>query len=567
MRRIWEFEQECLGNSQMNRRWQVGACFFAGVMALGCAQTGSLARKEKLPASLLQAATGATRTDYVKTVLRSDIDRETNNAPPDRRGEQVPPNGMAEQTIAPVGAVSADGLVAAQGVGASNMVDQRIQYASLTEPAADEPGIPALPESIPPSPAPAAVSLPNTVSGPLRTGKSDEADRVARMRTLAERIAERMPDRLDEFMREVRLGAAQGNWDAVMASWSVDLEFASRVAPTDRLTLSPARPSEHRVSSLTDALKRDLPETRNSSSASSDEYSNSSTSPARVTSVATKNVDANELPMERSFETSPTSLSGTGSNPSRVVPYRPVTDGPTLGESRERRSGPIDFVSLAEQATNRSPGEGSDPFQWKVYGRLLYAMAGERERALAPIEGMDSADRRFWRSYVYALDRYFDEDGHRRPSARATQAAVALRESVDALAERADLEITDPIFCKAVHSFGHFEEFDRYEFRAGEGVVVYWEARQFVSAESADGYRTRMKAEFEIVDSQGNRRHRFEQKFKDDVCRRKRSDYFNVVVFEWPSDLTPGDYSLRVTVTDLQSDKIAEKRQSFRIIR
>ncbi len=76
-----------------------------------------------------------------------------------------------------------------------------------------------------------------------------------------------------------------------------------------------------------------------------------------------------------------------------------------------------------------------------------------------------------------------------------------------------------------------------------------------------------MKAEFEIVDSQGNRRHRFEQRFKDDVCKRKRTDYFNVVVFEWPRDLAPGDYSLRVTVTDLASQKIAEKKGSFRIVR
>jgi hypothetical protein len=227
----------------------------------------------------------------------------------------------------------------------------------------------------------------------------------------------------------------------------------------------------------------------------------------------------------------------------------------------------IDFASFAEEMSGRSAVEGSDPNRFQVYSRLLYAMAGERDRALAPIEGMTPPERRFWRSYVYAFDRYLDHENAKRPATRAAQTTVAIKESLDALAEQADLELSDPIFCKAVHSFGNYEEFDRYEFKAGDGVVVYWEVKQFSSVDSAEGYRTRMKAEFEIIDSQGNRRHRFEQRFKDDVCKRKRTDYFNVVVFEWPGDLTPGDYSLRVTVTDLASQKIAEKKGSFRIVR
>jgi hypothetical protein len=369
---------------------------------------------------------------------------------------------------------------------------------------------------------------------------ADESMRTERMRTIALRIRETMPDRLDEFMKETRQGASQGNWDAVMASWEVDLEFAG------------SRPIEHRASSLSDALRRDLPTAESGRPMRVEEPV-----PARMTSVTS--------PVPAEPQTLPVPVSPPGGE--RIVPYRPSTEGLTVESSARQATPGIDFASFAEEMSGRSAREGSDPNRFKVYSRLLYAMAGERDRALAPIEGMNPAERRFWRSYVYAFDRYLDEENAKRPATRAAQTTVAIKESLDALAEQADLEMSDPIFCKAVHSFGNYEEFDRYEFKAGDGVVVYWEVKQFSSIDSVEGYRTRMKAEFEIIDSQGNRQHRFEQRFKDDVCKRRRTDYFNVVVFEWPRDLAPGDYSLRVTVTDLSSQKIAEKKGSFRIIR
>ncbi|MBY0586701.1 hypothetical protein K2X85_05970 [bacterium] len=525
----------------MKTLWIVGSLIVGGILSLGCAQTKSLARKERLPASLLQAASAPIQAENVSSVLKPGMGTQeygSNNGASSLATAM--PNAPDDPRTGPP-AINA----AYTGTG-----DPRIQYVSLTEPAGgDQPPIPALPESIPP----AYSSIPPAVSSDRPM--VDERVRTQRMRQLAQRVQQSMPDRLDDFMREVRQGAAQGNWDEVMASWEVALEFAGT------LTVPAGNSVEHRVSSLSDALKRDVPPSTRSAEP-----------PARLTSVATATPsthapeldDRREPSSDRSGSSTTSALAPSLGE--RIVPYRPADDRSAPLESRSTSTG-VDFVSMAQEMGRRTSSEGGDPYQWKVYSRLLYAMAGQRDRALDPIEGMDPADRRFWRSYIYALDRYFDVETVRRPAARATLTSVALRESMEALADRADLEISNPIFCKAVHSFGHYDEFDRYEFRAGDGVVVYWEVKQFVSAESAEGFRTRMKAEFEIVDAQGNRRHRFEQKFKDDVCRRKRSDYFNVVVFEWPSDLTPGDYSLRVTVTDIESQKVAEKKQSLRIVR
>ncbi len=190
--------------------------------------------------------------------------------------------------------------------GYASLVDNRIQYASLTEPASSEgqPPIPSLPDSIPPAPMQTslpALSATSRAVNATATRVADESMRAERMRTIARRIRETMPDRLDEFMKETRQGASQGNWDAVMASWEVDLEFAG------------SRPIEHRASSLSDALRRDLPSSEFEKSPTAREPERSlqvsEPVPARVTSVTspaatepqTLPVPVGPLPASESF--------------------------------------------------------------------------------------------------------------------------------------------------------------------------------------------------------------------------------------------------------------------------
>src|SRR5690606_34990674 len=115
-----------------------------------------------------------------------------------------------------------------------------------------------------------------------------------------------------------------------------------------------------------------------------------------------------------------------------------------------------------------------------------------------------------------------------------------LGEAAAALQYRADLEISTPVLCTNVSSFGVYKEVPAYEFKPGQPVVVYWEVRNFASEETKDGYRTRMSWAFEIYDSTGARRHRYGRDFEDALCRNQRQDYFNVVKFQIPTDITAG---------------------------
>ena len=494
----------------------------APVLLTGCETTRSLARKERLPNSSLGAGKMTPGPLGVDSVLRSDS--ETSNRPET--------DSLADTTPIPT-AVPASARANVEQAAAHEMTSLTDSRGTGNPPAQG---------------ASATRAVAHQVADPVNSAE--------RMRAIAHRLKQSSPERLDDFMKEVRQGATQGNMDSVLASWEVSLEFLDD-SPSAQTT------TEHRSNSLSAALKKnrsdraitDPSTTTANLSADSDRQEERQ---ARVMSVAASiPADDDEQPPALQQPIAP-------SQGLRRLPYRGEDSPSPEPRSRSKSAHGVDFASWAEYAEEQSTDKKGDPARWKVYGKLLHAMAGNTDRALEPIEGLDPADRRFWRGYVYALDRYFD-DGIAKPEHRATEAAVALSESIDALAEKADLGISEPVFCRAVHSFGNYEEFDQANFHAGDGVVVYWECKHFTSVETSEGYRTKMKAEFEILDSLGNRRHQFEQKFKDDVCRGRRHDYFNVVVFEWPRDLPPGEYTLKVTVTDLASDKVAEKQRRFQI--
>lgn len=218
------------------------------------------------------------------------------------------------------------------------------------------------------------------------------------------------------------------------------------------------------------------------------------------------------------------------------------------------------LARMFEESAAQSP---THELRNQVYSRFLYLMAADQEKALRPIAAVESADRDYWKNQVWVLHQYFDQEHIPRPETRANEVIDAMEEAIAALQQRADLEITTPILCRKVTSFGVYDEFPDYTFRAGTKVVIYWEVRNFTVHEIKDGYRTRMGAQFEISDEQGNIRHQSVHPFPDDVCRNRRLDFFMNVGLTLPADLSPGAYVLKVIVHDKTGDKVAEKVRRF----
>jgi hypothetical protein len=391
---------------------------------------------------------------------------------------------------------------------------------------------------------------------------ADGGSQAQRMRDLAQRVQRAQPDRLAAFWEDVRKGAAQGTLRDVLEAWEVAAEFEAAAPPPSAL-------GESLSSSFVRTGVQDGLQAPAGSEPSASRHTAGKPHQPLADQVERASDGAGLAPDEP--PALPRRVAALENAPRRLI-YRDLApqEGAPGDAAREATPAAPEFGegTLAEWASElerRSERDSKNQVRWQVASRLLRAASGDSAGAVEPIASRDGAERRFWRHYAHAASKYLDEGAYPRAGHRATEAAISLRESIRALSEKADLEITEPIFCRSVQSFGNYDEFPKDEFRAGEGVVVYWEAKNFTSVESPEGYRTRMQAEFEILDSLGTRRKQFVQKFKDDVCRTPRTDYFNVVVFEWPRDLTPGEYTLKVTVTDLTSEKTCERQKRLRI--
>lgn len=223
------------------------------------------------------------------------------------------------------------------------------------------------------------------------------------------------------------------------------------------------------------------------------------------------------------------------------------------------------LLELAGRMESSEPPREEDRPRWQVYSRLLYLMAEDNRRALKPLSTADSIDRKFWRGMLWSIHQSFDTKALPRPEARAAEAVNSLEEALAALRQRADLEITTPVLCSKVESFGIYQEFPDYLFRPGQSMVVYWELKNFASVETKDGFRTRTAWAFEVLDAKGTAKYQFGRDFGDDMCRNQRQDYFNVVKFTLPEDIAPGEYTLKVISTDKTTDKVAERQIRFTV--
>lgn len=200
--------------------------------------------------------------------------------------------------------------------------------------------------------------------------------------------------------------------------------------------------------------------------------------------------------------------------------------------------------------------------------RMLYLMAGQQERALQAIPGIDAGDQEFWQQMFWGVANYFDGQNVPDRGHRAALAATQLRTAVDRLQESAKLELRNVAFCHKIASFGNYERFDRDEFTPNQPVLVYAELSNFKSAPAAGGkYLTRIRSSIEIHDAAGRSVMRIQLKETDDLCLNHRRDYYHSYEFTLPpaTKIALGPHTLKLIVEDLLSNKVAEETLRFTV--
>ena len=200
--------------------------------------------------------------------------------------------------------------------------------------------------------------------------------------------------------------------------------------------------------------------------------------------------------------------------------------------------------------------------------RLLNLIAGQTDRALQPIPGIDSVDQEFWQQMLWGLANYFDTQGMPESSERATQTITQLRIAAARLQEKARLELHNVAFCHKISGYGNYQRFKRDEFTPGQQVLLYAEVADFKSEPTPDGqFRTLMKSTLEVLE--GGPTGRLVESLplspSEDRCRNQRRDYYHSYEFAIPQSCNAGPHTLQLRVEDQLGKKSAVTRLNFNV--
>jgi hypothetical protein len=203
--------------------------------------------------------------------------------------------------------------------------------------------------------------------------------------------------------------------------------------------------------------------------------------------------------------------------------------------------------------------------QKQVNLRMLYLLSGQPTRSLEPIAGLEPADQEFWQQVFWGMSSYFDKNTIADPRDRATQTITQLRAAVHKLQEKSKLELRNVAFCNKIENYGRFERFKRDEFTAGQPVLLYAEVENFKSEQVTDGYRVILKSTIEVFDAGGKRVVSMPFAPNEDLCSSPRRDYYNSYEFSVPQQISLGPHTLKLTVEDQLSQKVATYSVNFTV--
>jgi len=223
-------------------------------------------------------------------------------------------------------------------------------------------------------------------------------------------------------------------------------------------------------------------------------------------------------------------------------------------------------TEAGQTSVGTSDAEKLAYIQKQVNLRMLYLLSGQPARSLEPIAGLDPADQEFWQEVFWGMSSYFDRNTIADPRDRATQTIAQLRQAVHKLQEKSKLELRNVSFCNKIENYGRYERFKRDEFTAGQPVLLYAEVENFKSEPTADGpYRAILKSTIEIFDTGGKRVVSMPFAPNEDLCASPRRDYYNSYEFSIPQQISLGPHTLKLTVEDQLSQKVASYSVNFTV--
>lgn len=231
-----------------------------------------------------------------------------------------------------------------------------------------------------------------------------------------------------------------------------------------------------------------------------------------------------------------------------VAPVERPRTNTAMGTTSDEPAGALLTQARALEAHVASHPSDLDA-QYRL--RLLYLLAGNEGQALQSPGGVSEEN-------AALLTDLFAVLLHGRqvlvsPAVYAEQALSAAERYVQRLRALSPFRIEHVALCRRVDSYGVYDPLPDEPFPAGQpaAMVVYCQIRNFTTEKTADGqYRTVLSLRLELLDKDGHKQWDSVDPEIEDLCRMPRTDFFIARVVRLPATLPPGEYRLRVEVTD-----------------
>ena len=201
--------------------------------------------------------------------------------------------------------------------------------------------------------------------------------------------------------------------------------------------------------------------------------------------------------------------------------------------------------------------------------RLLEMLLGNKTEAAKPMLTADKTVNEFMGNQVLGFAALLDDTAPDRRG-KYISAAYRFNEGLLGLQTLCPVKLKNVVFVKEWFGYGQFVPHATQEFYPGETFSIYMEVENPVvrRAVADEGFEINAALSYEIRDA--NAKIIVSQdagKPGERTLSRKR-DYYLVISNTLPANLPPGQYRLRVSLTDLNDDAMqyAEETISFRVV-
>ncbi|MCL2641628.1 MAG: hypothetical protein FWD53_12335 [Phycisphaerales bacterium] len=194
---------------------------------------------------------------------------------------------------------------------------------------------------------------------------------------------------------------------------------------------------------------------------------------------------------------------------------------------------------------------------------LLERGGGGRSRDAGLASQLNSVDRQIYQDLLASLD----DLGKVKDGPLADRVGPIV-EATKRWQGEADIALPKLALATRVESYGVYTPIEA-KFKVGEKqtVLVYCEVANFVSKKSGDWYETKLSQQETLATDDGLLLWRPNAEVVEDRSMNQRRDFYLVKKITIPDNLAVGKYALRMSVTDLNTNKIAVVNLPIEIVK